>query len=307
MATTAARRRTPLAVIAAVATALLAACAQQPSAVPSAAPPPVAAQPPAPAPEAAPASREIATSTPEPERFAEILRRHGLGFQPPAVGKAILVNIPAYELIAFENGEPVLRSKVIVGSPRTPTPVMDTETSVVRFRPTWRPTPDMIASGEYQDRVVPAGKKNPLGLLAVRLEPGLLIYLHGTNKPKLFEREKRALSHGCIRVEKWDEVAAWVLGVDVGTVHGHANGRSTFDMATSGVPVFLRYYTDFPNAEGEMVSHADIYGRGRTRLAAPRGPEPAREPPPSAVFGTPPDGQPPAAAPAAAAAAPPTT
>jgi lipoprotein-anchoring transpeptidase ErfK/SrfK len=179
----------------------------------------------------------------------------------PVKGKAILVNIPSYELIAFEDGEEVLRSRVIVGSAKNPTPPLIAETSVVRFRPTWTPTPEMVEEEGLSPETRPAGKGNPLGLMAIRLDPGLLIYLHGTDSPKLFGREKRALSHGCIRVEKVDEVAAFVLGTTVDEVLRHANGRRTFDMETAGVPVLIRYHTRFPDETGVVREHADVYGR----------------------------------------------
>ncbi|MEM1131147.1 MAG: L,D-transpeptidase family protein, partial [Pseudomonadota bacterium] len=175
----------------------------------------------------------------------------------PEFGRAILVNIPSFELIAFEDGKPVLRSRVIIGKPRTPTPVMETETSVVRFRPTWTPTPRMVREG-YKPGTRPGGKGNPLGFLAIRLEPGMLIYLHGTNKPQLFDREKRALSHGCVRVEKWDEVAAFVLETDTEEVRRRAFGRRTHDRQTDNVPVIIGYHTEFPNAEGVMQTWADV-------------------------------------------------
>ncbi len=203
----------------------------------------------------------IPTPVSAEQRYVNALNFATGGVNVPAKGKAIVVNIPSFELIAFEDGLPVLRSRVIVGKPSTQTPVMETQTSVVRFRPTWRPTPRMVASGKYEDKRWPAGKRNPLGFLAIRLEPGMLIYLHGTNKPQLFEREKRALSHGCVRVEKWDEVAAWVLGVDLATVHDAAFGRRTFDMDTSGVPVIMTYHTIFPDADGVLFEHRDIYRR----------------------------------------------
>ncbi|MEM7423777.1 MAG: L,D-transpeptidase family protein [Pseudomonadota bacterium] len=186
----------------------------------------------------------------------------------PSIGKAILVNIPSYELIAFENGRPVMRSRVIVGKPSTPTPVMETATSVVRFRPTWTPTPRMIRSGKYRPGTRPPGKRNPLGFLAIRLAPGMLIYLHGTNKPQLFDKDRRAMSHGCVRVERWDEIAAWVLDIDVEDVHRHAHGRRTFDMQTAGVPVIMGYYTRFPDAEGVMQDWPDIYRRGTNVMAS---------------------------------------
>ncbi len=218
-----------------------------------------------------PQAEEIAVAA----TFADALEMHHVPWRPPVVGKAILVNIPSYELIAFEDGEPVIRSRVIVGrdvqGDRTPT--LDTETSVVRYRPTWRPTPMMIGRGQYEDKVWPPGRNNPLGLLAIRLEPGMLIYLHGTNKPWLFDKDSRAISGGCIRVEKWDELAAWVQGVSLDEVHRLANGTRTFDAPTEHVPVHIRYFTDFPDEAGEMVLHEDPYGFTRRAEAPPFGAE----------------------------------
>ena len=178
----------------------------------------------------------------------------------PKEGPAILVNIPSFELIAFRDGKPVLRSKVIIGTARNRTPIVKTETSVVRFRPTWTPTPTMIREGTRPGMRSP-GRRNPLGLLAVRLAPGMLVYLHGTNKPHLFKRKNRSLSHGCVRVEKWDQVAAFVLNTTIYEVHKHANGRRTFDMGTNSVPVILGYHTKFPDAEGDWQTYRDIYYR----------------------------------------------
>lgn len=179
----------------------------------------------------------------------------------PAKGKAIFVNVPSFELIAFEDGREVLRSRTVVGTKKYPTPDLTAETSVVRFRPSWKPTPSMIRDKGTSPHTRPPGPNNPLGLLAIRLDPGMLIYLHGTNEPQLFERDSRALSHGCIRVEKWDEVAAFVLGTSVDDVHRHANGSRTFDMDTEGVPVIVRYETSFPDSRGQMHEYADVYGR----------------------------------------------
>ena len=98
-----------------------------------------------------------------PWDFQARLDRAGIAYQVPQSGKAILVNIPAFELIAFQDGKPVLRSRVIVGAPWHRTPRLQTYVTTVRFRPTWRPTPSMIASGEYRDRVIPPGINNPSG------------------------------------------------------------------------------------------------------------------------------------------------
>lgn len=198
---------------------------------------------------------------PEPRLSPFRAALRDLGIATPATGKAILVNIPSFEVLALEDGEPVLRSRAIVGTAADPTPEMETHVSVVRFRPRWRPTPEMVASGEYEDRVWPPGRRNPLGLAAIRLEPGLLIYLHDTNQPRLFEREMRALSHGCIRVERWDELVAWVLDWDLEEVHRAAEGSRTFDAPAPPIPVLVRYHRVFPDETGRPVRHPDPYDR----------------------------------------------
>jgi murein L,D-transpeptidase YcbB/YkuD len=194
------------------------------------------------------------------QSYQNLLDRAGIAYTVPSSGKAILVNIPAYEMILFQDGAPVMRSRVIVGAPWHRTPRLKTHVSAVRFRPTWRPTPSMIASGEYRDYVRRAGESNPLGLAAVRLQPGLLVYLHDTNRRELFAKEKRALSHGCVRVEKWAELVAFVLDMDLADVMDRAHGNRTFDVSAPPIPVELGYYTRFPDSAGVIISHPDIYG-----------------------------------------------
>ncbi|PWJ21128.1 L,D-transpeptidase family protein [Jannaschia seohaensis] len=192
--------------------------------------------------------------------FQALLDAHDIPLVLPERGKAIVVNIPAFEMIAFEDAVPVLRSRVIVGTPWHRTPRLETYATVVRFRPTWRPTPSMVASGEYPNRIWPAGPNNPLGLAAVRLQPGLLVYLHDTNRPELFEKEVRALSHGCVRVEAWDRLIAWLLDWPLAEVHRLAQGGRTTDVPTEPVPVVLAYLRRFPDETGTVVEHPDIYG-----------------------------------------------
>ena len=174
-------------------------------------------------------------------------------------GRAILINIPSYELIAFEDGKPALRSRIIVGKPETRTPRIDTFTSAVIFWPSWRPTPEMIASGEVPDRVFPPGPDNPMGVLAIRLEPALDVYMHDTNQRHLFTEEHRAFSHGCIRVERWAALAAWLLDRDEEWVAALATGPSTLRVPTPIVPVIIRYFPVFPSADGTVRSYPDVY------------------------------------------------
>lgn len=184
---------------------------------------------------------------------------------PP--GRAILINIPSYELIAFDDGAPVFRSRVIVGKPETRTPRTDTVTTGVTFWPSWRPTPEMIASGEVADRVFPPGPNNPMGLLVVTLETELGIAMHDTNQRHLFAQQRRAFSHGCIRVERWEALAAWLLDRDEDWVKAMAVGPLTRRISTPRVPVLIRYYTLFPAEDGTAQRHPDVYGLEHRKAA----------------------------------------
>jgi murein L,D-transpeptidase YcbB/YkuD len=96
----------------------------------------------------------------------------------------------------------------------------------------------------------------------------LLVYLHDTNHREKFSEDYRALSHGCVRVQQWDKLVAFVLGMDLAQVHRLANGRRTFDAPAPPIPVTLGYFTRFPNAAGQIVDHPDIYNLGQVRTSA---------------------------------------
>lgn len=191
--------------------------------------------------------------------FQRLLDASGIDLSLPMHGKLIMINVPAFELLAIEDGSVAFRSRIIVGTPWNPTPLIDTFVTSVRFRPTWRPTPSMVASGEYEDWIRPPGPNNPLGLAAVRLEPPLLVYLHDTNRPELFDEKDRALSHGCIRVDRWDDLVGWILDISQSEVHRRANGAETRDDPAPKVPVLIRYYAQFPDPSGRVRTHPDIY------------------------------------------------
>ena len=68
------------------------------------------------------AAGPAAATEPAPSAYVSLLRSQGVETAIPARGKFILVNIPSYELIALQDGVPVLRSRVVVGKPAAPTP-----------------------------------------------------------------------------------------------------------------------------------------------------------------------------------------
>lgn len=183
------------------------------------------------------------------------------GIPVPARGKFVLVNIPAYELIAFEDGEVALRSRVVVGRPATPTPELETPMEAVTFNPSWTPTPAMVRFEGA--RFAPPGPNNPLGQVLFQLDNDALIFLHDTNDRSYFDRSGRALSHGCIRVQQARALAAWVLDTPQNEIVEMIRGRSTRSVPLPApVPVSLVYRTSLPAEDGGTATYPDIYGHG---------------------------------------------
>ncbi|UFN50997.1 L,D-transpeptidase family protein [Roseomonas sp. OT10] len=186
-------------------------------------------------------------------------------------GRQIVVNIPGAEVIAYEDGREVMRSRVIVGGPRTRTPQLATFVTTVRFNPPWYVPasiePEIRAKGLSGFQVVngrliqPPGPRNPLGPLRVGLEESDAIYLHGTANPELFTRGERNLSHGCIRVERIVDLSAWLLDTTPAAIRAGIGLGRTVDLAgQKDVRVALGYLTAWPNAAGRVVFHPDPYG-----------------------------------------------
>src|SRR5688500_3196670 len=126
--------------------------------------------------------------------------------------------------------------RVIVGAEyrARATPTFSDSMSYVVFRPYWNVTPNIAATGMWpKERRVPGylarngyevvrdgggqrirqkpGPKYALGLAKFMFPNDFNIYLHDTPADDLFAKTVRAFSHGCIRVEKPDELAAFVL------------------------------------------------------------------------------------------------
>jgi murein L,D-transpeptidase YcbB/YkuD len=159
----------------------------------------------------------------------------------PSHGRAIVVHIPSFELIALEDGAPVLRSRVIVGRAASPTPELVSSMFSIRLNPAWMPTPSMI---RYEAaHYVPPGPNNPLGQLLFELDNDKLIFLHDTNDRSLFDRPNRALSHGCVRVEQARQLAAWALGVSVREVEAMIARKVSYSVPVlTPIPVHLVYF-----------------------------------------------------------------
>lgn len=180
--------------------------------------------------------------------------------------KIIVVNIPSFTLkaIDLETGDTLVETRVIVGKPSSKTPLFTTNIVNLKYNPDWTPPPSLARKGK---RYVAAGPNNPLGRVRFSTDNHVNIYLHHTNEPGLFDRPARALSAGCVRVERWDDLAAFVANSDVAHVHGRVDTRKTVFDKVEAVPVVMTYSLVDVSA-GRAARFPDVYRAG-SRATAP--------------------------------------
>jgi murein L,D-transpeptidase YcbB/YkuD len=111
----------------------------------------------------------------------------------------------------------------------------------------------------------PPGEKNALGEIKFLFPNSHDIYMHDTPSRELFEKDMRAFSHGCVRVQDPRQFASVVLGMTPEEVAAKIeSGNSTTVRLKQKLPVHITYFTAWPDAAGNMVYFNDIYGRDRT-------------------------------------------
>jgi L,D-transpeptidase YcbB len=122
-----------------------------------------------------------------------------------------------------------------------------------------------LRSGTLTVRQRP-GPTNALGLVKLMFPNEYNVYLHSTPSPQLFSQTRRDFSHGCIRVEKPAELAAWVLRDKPGWSLEHVqaamtNGKDNVQVSlTNPIPVLILYGTAVAGPEGDVHFLDDIYG-----------------------------------------------
>jgi murein L,D-transpeptidase YcbB/YkuD len=207
---------------------------------------------------------------------------------PRSLGQRyVLVNVPQFSLRAFDSGQKSLEMKVIVGQEYEDkaTPVFSDSMETVVFRPYWNITPDIQAKeigpkvaadpsylaandmeyykdgGQTRIRQRP-GPKNSLGYVKFLFPNDFNIYLHDTPNHELFDKDVRAFSHGCIRVEKPAELAQWVLGWDAGRVdQAMREGKDNQSVRLpKKIPVYIIYATTYVK-DGKLYFGNDLYHR----------------------------------------------
>jgi L,D-transpeptidase YcbB len=108
----------------------------------------------------------------------------------------------------------------------------------------------------------PPGPRNSLGELKIMFPNRHAIYMHDTPERHLFDRDNRANSSGCVRLHDPRAMAAAVLDITVDDVANHiAGGRTKVVKVEAKIPVYIAYFTAWPNAAGEVEYFADVYDR----------------------------------------------
>jgi murein L,D-transpeptidase YcbB/YkuD len=214
----------------------------------------------------------------------------------------VIANIPDFTLRVMRDDKLVWKTKVVVGKPSLPTPLLSAEMKYITVNPTWNVPPSIIQN-EYlpalqqdpqameriglrveQDRDgniriwQPPGDKNALGRIRFNFPNKFLVYQHDTPDKYLFAKEVRAYSHGCMRVENPLKYGEVLLSLVLPQEHYTAErlqkmfGGSEININFPHfIPVHLTYQTAFVDDAGKLQIRDDVYGRDQRLLAILRG------------------------------------
>ena len=115
------------------------------------------------------------------------------------------------------------------------------------------------------------GKENSLGVLKFVFDNPYAVYVHDTNAKRLFNNKMRALSHGCIRLEKAYEFAHYLIDgrskISSETLDKYlkTERKATVNL-TPSVPIHIRYYT-CEMKDGKLLIYDDIYRQDQKLIA----------------------------------------
>jgi len=218
---------------------------------------------------------------------------------PRDLGNAyVMVNIPDYSLKVVRGGSTIWQTKIVVGKPSMPTPLLSEQMKFITINPTWN-VPPSIVRNEYlpalrQDPYAlariglriehnrdgsihvfqPPGERNALGRIRFNFPNKFLVYQHDTPDKRLFTHEKRAYSHGCMRVENPLNYAEILLSMARPQDGYTADqlyrmfGRDERDITfTNPIPVHLTYQTAFVDQSDLLQIREDVYDRDAPTIA----------------------------------------
>ena len=204
----------------------------------------------------------------------------------------ILVNIPDFMLSVFENGTKVFDMPVVVGKEGTNTMMFSGHLNQIVFSPYWN-----IPASIVKKEILPEIKKDPDYLKKNRMEitgkndslpvirqlPGddnslgevkflfpnrYDIYFHDTKAKDIFQTNKRAISHGCIRLADAEKMSNYLLRGTADWTPEKVNiamnsGKEQYVKLKRPVPVSITYLTAWVDDAGQLQFRDDIYGHDK--------------------------------------------
>lgn len=204
-------------------------------------------------------------------------------------GRFILVNIPEYKLHMIEARKEVFNMGIVVGKAANQTVIFSNELQNIVFSPYWNIPPSIVKA-----EILPAMRNNrnylaqknmeqygtSEGLPLIRQKPGNAnslgrvkflfpnsynIYLHDTPAKSLFAEEKRAFSHGCIRLAQPKKLAEYLLANSpewtAEKITKAMNSKTeVWVRVKQKVPVFITYFTSWVDKNGHINFRDDLYG-----------------------------------------------
>jgi murein L,D-transpeptidase YcbB/YkuD len=225
------------------------------------------------------------------ERLKQILvnmgRMRWMPIEPD--GRLIIVNIPEFALHVYENKRKAWDMNVVVGKEGHNTTMFSGDLNQIVFSPYWNVPPSIVTkeilpklasnpdylanqnmeqigtdeNGVPKIRQLP-GSENSLGKVKFLFPNSFNIYFHDTNAKSLFEKDKRAFSHGCIRLAEPEKMAQYLLRdqpewTPEKIEEAMDSGQEKYVKLKSPVPVIITYYTAWVDDNGQLNFRDDIY------------------------------------------------
>jgi murein L,D-transpeptidase YcbB/YkuD len=200
-------------------------------------------------------------------------------------GDHLVINIPQFELLVYQGDSLQWTCPVVVGKEANKTAIFQANMRYIVFSPWWN-----VPASILEKEILPAQARNPSYLRQNNLEwqgkslrqrPGegnalgrvkflfpnsFSMYLHDTPSKSLFREEKRAFSHGCIRVSEPRRLALHLLRNDSSWTPERVDaamnaGIERFVSLSRPIPVSIVYFTAWVDRRGSLQFRDDIYRR----------------------------------------------
>ena len=211
----------------------------------------------------------------------------------------VMINLPDFTAHVFHDGKQIFETKIVIGQPSKPTPIMTAMMKFITINPIWHVPPSIInkeylpamaqdptvlqrmglvverdASGRITGIYQPPGDNSAEGRIRFNFPNKFLVFQHDTPDKYMFKDARRAFSHGCMRTQYPAHYAAVLLslmrpndGYTVERIHKMYGPHEINIEFPKPLPVNITYQTAFVDSSGKLELRDDIYGRDRELLA----------------------------------------